>query len=96
MAIFFVGMLVRVNGYDGDWIVLSSSWGAGLGDHGVEITGFSIGNMNDAITRLVAETKARGGNAIICLRFESGDMGGFAQCCAYGTAAIVEKIDSNA
>ncbi|KAI0148223.1 DUF74-domain-containing protein [Hypoxylon sp. NC0597] len=50
---------------------------------------------NDAITRIVAETKARGGNAIICLRFESGDIGGFCQCCAYGTAAIVEKIDAD-
>ncbi|KAI0833964.1 DUF74-domain-containing protein [Hypoxylon sp. FL0890] len=50
---------------------------------------------NDAITRIVAETKARGGNAIICLRFESGEVGGFCQCCAYGTAAIVEKIDPN-
>ncbi|KAI1352395.1 putative heavy-metal-binding-domain-containing protein [Xylaria sp. FL0043] len=48
---------------------------------------------NDAITRVVHETKARGGNAIICIRFESGDMGGFAQCCAYGTAAVVEKVD---
>ncbi|KAI1160448.1 hypothetical protein F5B18DRAFT_663776 [Nemania serpens] len=48
---------------------------------------------NDAITRVVAETKARGGNAIICLRFESGDMGSFAQCSAYGTAAIIEKIE---
>ncbi|KAI1134940.1 DUF74-domain-containing protein [Hypoxylon sp. FL0543] len=50
---------------------------------------------NDAITRIVAETKARGGNAIICLRFESGEVGGFCQCCAYGTAAIVEKVDPN-
>ncbi|KAI8631972.1 YjfJ protein [Xylariaceae sp. FL1651] len=49
---------------------------------------------NDAITRVVAETKQRGGNAVICLRFESGDMGGFAQSCAYGTAAIIEKVDS--
>ncbi|KAI1198727.1 hypothetical protein F5X97DRAFT_298678 [Nemania serpens] len=48
---------------------------------------------NDAITRVVAETKARGGNAIICLRFESGDMGSFAQCSAYGTAAVIEKIE---
>ena len=48
---------------------------------------------NDAISRLVAEAKGRGGNAIICLRFESGEVGnGFAQSCAYGTAAIVEKI----
>jgi uncharacterized protein YbjQ (UPF0145 family) len=41
----------------------------------------------------VAETKSRGGNAVICLRFESGSMEGFAQCCAYGTAAVVEKVD---
>lgn len=40
------------------------------------------------------ETQGRGGNAIIGLRFDSGDLGaGFAQVCAYGTAAIVEKID---
>lgn len=47
---------------------------------------------NDAISRLVAEAKSRGGNAIICLRFESSEVGGFAQSCAYGTAAIVEKV----
>jgi uncharacterized protein YbjQ (UPF0145 family) len=41
----------------------------------------------------VSETKSRGGNAVICLRFESGSMEGFCQSCAYGTAAVVEKID---
>jgi len=49
---------------------------------------------NDAITRIVAETQSRGGNAVICLRFDAGDLEGFAQVCAYGTAAIVEKIDA--
>jgi uncharacterized protein YbjQ (UPF0145 family) len=48
---------------------------------------------NDSISRVVAETKQRGGNAIICLRFDASDMGGFAQTCAYGTACIVEKVD---
>ncbi|KAH9990384.1 hypothetical protein F4779DRAFT_610090 [Xylariaceae sp. FL0662B] len=49
---------------------------------------------NDAISRAVSETKKRGGNAIICLRFESSTFGvNESQCCAYGTAAIVEKID---
>jgi uncharacterized protein YbjQ (UPF0145 family) len=42
---------------------------------------------------VVAETQARGGNAVIALRFDAGDLGGFAQVCAYGTAAIVEKIE---
>lgn len=48
---------------------------------------------NDAISRVVAETQARGGNAIIALRFDAGELGGFAQVCAYGTAAIIEKIE---
>lgn len=48
---------------------------------------------NDAISRIVAETQSRGGNAIIALRFDAADLGGFAQVCAYGTAAVVEKID---
>jgi uncharacterized protein YbjQ (UPF0145 family) len=49
---------------------------------------------NDSIGRAVAETKQRGGNAIVCLRFDAGDMGGgWAQTCAYGTACVVEKVD---
>ncbi|KYK56922.1 UPF0145 domain-containing protein [Drechmeria coniospora] len=48
---------------------------------------------NDSMTRVVEECKRRGGNAIITLRFDAGDMGGFAQTAAYGTACIVEKVD---
>ncbi|KAJ6444851.1 C6 finger domain-containingprotein [Purpureocillium lavendulum] len=48
---------------------------------------------NDSISRVVDECKRRGGNAIICLRFDAGDMGGFAQTAAYGTACIVRRID---
>lgn len=48
---------------------------------------------NDSISRVVTETKQRGGNAIIALRFDTSDLGGFAQSCAYGTACIVEKVD---
>ncbi|KAK3393505.1 putative heavy-metal-binding-domain-containing protein [Podospora didyma] len=50
---------------------------------------------NDAITRVVAETQSRGGNAIIAMRFDTGELGGFAQVCAYGTAAIIEKVDES-
>lgn len=48
---------------------------------------------NDSLSRAIAETKDRGGNAIICLRFDAADLGGFAQSCAYGTACVVEKIE---
>lgn len=50
---------------------------------------------NDSISRLVAETKQRGGNAVICLRFDAGELGGFAQTCAYGTACVVEKLENS-
>ncbi|KOS19633.1 UPF0145 protein [Escovopsis weberi] len=48
---------------------------------------------NDSIGRVVDECKKRGGNAIICLRFDTGEVGGFAQCAAYGTACQVVKVD---
>ncbi|KAK1967842.1 YjfJ protein [Colletotrichum sublineola] len=51
---------------------------------------------NDALGRLVSECKQRGGNAVVCLRFDAADLGGFAQTCAYGTACVVEKIDDHA
>lgn len=50
---------------------------------------------NDAISRVVSETQARGGNAIVALRFDAGELGGFAQVCAYGTAVIVEKLEGS-
>ncbi|KAF5649236.1 DUF74 domain protein [Fusarium tjaetaba] len=48
---------------------------------------------NDSISRVVQETKKRGGNAVICLRFETGDLGAYALASAYGTACVVEKIE---
>ncbi len=49
---------------------------------------------NDAISRVVAEAQGRGGNAVIGLRFDAGELAGaFSQVCAYGTACIIEKID---
>ncbi len=41
----------------------------------------------------MAECQSRGGNAVIALHFDSGDLGGFAQVCAYGTACVIEKVD---
>ncbi len=48
---------------------------------------------NDAIHRVVQECQSRGGNAVVALRFDTGDLGGFAQVCAYGTACVIEKVD---
>ncbi|KAK4105932.1 DUF74-domain-containing protein [Parathielavia hyrcaniae] len=94
--------VVRVLGAVYGLTVRSRNWAASLGMvlksvAGGELQWFT--NMlysarNDAISRIVAEAQARGGNAIIAMRFDAGELGGFAQVCAYGTAAIVEKVDA--
>jgi len=93
--------VVRVLGAVYGLTVRSRNWAAGLAMvlksmAGGELRWFT--NMlynarNDAISRVVAETQSRGGNAVIALRFDAGELGGgFAQVCAYGTAAVIEKI----
>ena len=41
----------------------------------------------------MAETQSRGGNAVIALRFDVAELDRFAQVGAYGTAAVIEKVD---
>jgi uncharacterized protein YbjQ (UPF0145 family) len=47
---------------------------------------------NDAVGRMVGEALARGGNAVIAMRFDAGEIMSFGQVCAYGTAVVVEKL----
>ncbi|KAH8848337.1 hypothetical protein MCOR27_003590 [Pyricularia oryzae] len=93
--------VVRVLGVVYGLTVRSRNWATGTGMVlksviGGELRGFTTllySARNDAIGRLVAETQSRGGNAVVAMHFESGELGGFSQVCAYGTAAVVEKID---
>ncbi|KAI7775949.1 hypothetical protein LA080_006061 [Diaporthe eres] len=80
------------------------NWAAGIGMGlksmvGGELKWFT--NMmysarNEAVSRVVDECQKRQGNAIITMRFDVADLAGFTQVCAYGTAALVEKVDANA
>lgn len=80
--------------------VRSRNWGAGLGGVARSIVGGEIRVFtkmlytarNEAVERMVGECMSRGGNALIAMRFDIVDMGGFSQICAYGTACIVEKL----
>lgn len=93
--------VVKVLGAVYGLTVRSRNWAAGLGMVIKSIAGGELkwftdmlySARNDAISRVVAETQRRGGNAIIALRFDVADMGSFAQVCAYGTAAVIEKVD---
>lgn len=42
---------------------------------------------------MVAEAEARGGNAILAMRFDTSEMGpNWTEICAYGTAVVVRKL----
>lgn len=93
--------IVKVLGAVYGLTVRSRNIAAGLGMvikslAGGELTWFTsmlYSCRNDSLTRCITETKSRGGNAIICLRFDTSDLGGYAQTCAYGTACVVEKLE---
>ncbi|KAL8366978.1 hypothetical protein RB595_009161 [Gaeumannomyces hyphopodioides] len=96
--------VVRVLGVVYGLTVRSRNWAAEIGMVVKSIVGGELkwftnllySARNDAISRVVAECQSRGGNAIIALRFDAGELGGFSQVCAYGTAAVVERVDSEA
>jgi uncharacterized protein YbjQ (UPF0145 family) len=50
---------------------------------------------NHAVDRLIGECMSRGGNAVIAMRFGESEILNFAQVTAYGTACVVEKIESD-
>jgi len=75
---------------------LGSQLGAGL----KSLVGGELGGMTkmlaqgreEAIGRLVAEAEARGGNAILAMRFDTSELGStWTEICAYGTAVRVRR-----
>ena len=50
-------------------------------------------SREEVIARMVQEAEARGGNAVVAMRFDSSDMGGnWTEICAYGTAVVIEPL----
>ena len=44
------------------------------------------------MNRMVQEAESRGANAIVAMRFDTGEIGqSYTEICAYGTAARVRK-----
>ncbi|MFE6056261.1 YbjQ family protein [Kitasatospora sp. NPDC056446] len=73
---------------------IGSQIGAGLKSLiGGELRGLTktlVESRNEAMQRLIEQTKARGGNAVLMMRFdvtEAADVG--TEVCAYGTAAVI-------
>jgi uncharacterized protein YbjQ (UPF0145 family) len=75
---------------------VGSQLGAGL----KSLIGGELGGMTkmlaqgrqEAIARLVAEAEAKGGNAIVAMRFDTSELGStWTEICAYGTAVRARK-----
>ena len=75
---------------------IGSQFGAGLKSLvGGELKGMTTNlsnSRNEVIQRMVDEATAKGGNAIIAMRFDTSEMGpNWTEICAYGTAVRVSK-----
>jgi uncharacterized protein YbjQ (UPF0145 family) len=86
------GVVVRSRG-------LGSNIAAGLrslvGGEIKEYTRLVEDTRRQALDRMVENASAMGGNAIVMMRFDSGDIGStMNEVVAYGTAVVIEPVQS--
>ena len=56
-----------------------------------------ISSRNEAMNRMIEAARARGGNAIVGMRFDTSEMGQtWTEICAYGTAVVAIPMDDGA
>jgi uncharacterized protein YbjQ (UPF0145 family) len=75
---------------------VGSQMGAGLKSmFGGELKGMTkalADSRADVIARMTDEAEAKGGNAVLAMRFDTSDMGNtWTEICAYGTAVRIAK-----
>jgi uncharacterized protein YbjQ (UPF0145 family) len=52
-----------------------------------------VASRQQVIDRMVEEAQARGGNAVVAMRFDTSEMGtNWTEICAYGTAVVVRPL----
>ncbi|MFB7122689.1 YbjQ family protein [Kitasatospora xanthocidica] len=76
---------------------VGSQIGAGLKSLvGGELRGLTktlVESRNEAMQRLIEQTKARGGNAVLMMRFDVTEAAAVGtEVCAYGTAAVISPV----
>jgi uncharacterized protein YbjQ (UPF0145 family) len=75
---------------------IGSQLGAGLKSiMGGELKGMTkalVDSRNQVVERMVEEAEAKGGDAIVAMRFDTSEMGGnWTEICAYGTAVRTRR-----
>ena len=78
-----------------------SQMGAGLKSmFGGELQGMTknlIESRNEVMGRMLEAARARGGNAVVGMRFDTSEMGDvWTELCAYGTAVVAVPVDEAA
>ena len=78
-----------------------SQMGAGLKSmFGGELQGMTKNlteSRNEVMGRMLEAARARGGNAVIAMRFDTSEMGDtWTEICAYGTAVVAVPVDDGA
>ncbi len=78
-----------------------SNMGAGFKSlGGGELKGMTknlIDSRNEVMARMLDSARARGGNAVIAMRFDTSEMGGnWTELCAYGTAVVAVPVSEAA
>ena len=73
-----------------------SQMGAGLKSMlGGELKGMTkalVDSRTEVVQRMVEEAEAKGGNAIVAMRFDTSEMGDtWTEICAYGTAVHIQR-----
>ena len=54
-------------------------------------------SRNEAMGRMIEEARARGGNAIVAMRFDTSEMGDvWTEIAAYGTAVVAVPLSEGA
>jgi uncharacterized protein YbjQ (UPF0145 family) len=82
------GVVVRSRGIGGN---IAASLRSIVGGEITEYTRLVEDTRRQALDRLIANAVAMGGNAIVMMRFDSGDIGQtMNEVVAYGTAAVIE------
>lgn len=75
---------------------LGSSLTAGFRSRGggddPEFTKLVYESRNEAVNRMWGECVRRGGNAIVAMQFDTGEVASATEVCAYGTAVVASPI----
>jgi uncharacterized protein YbjQ (UPF0145 family) len=82
------GLVVRSRGLGGN---IAAGLRSIVGGEIHEYTALLEDTRRQAIDRMVANATAMGANAVLTMRFDSSEMGGYmSEIVAYGTAVVVE------